>query len=266
MSLTPKLHNAPLSLVLCQVRFSRVRKMAEFIPAIQDRLRRIGFPSDVSGLLQQVLLTAAGPQLSQTKQDEFRSADNTWSIAVGEDTLVLITTNYDRFAGFADKLRLAVEIVDAAAELRHGQITRIGLRYIDVIQPQAGETNRDYLQTNLHGPQSAIFTDGQLVHLESAGRTAIGTMILRITQNDQGILVPPDIVLKPMRHNQVAKPGQLITLIDSDHYVEGEWPFDLKAMIETVDHLHRGINTLFFRDVVTKHATTVWKAEDHAAN
>jgi len=266
MPTTPKLHNDPLSLVLCQIRFSRVRKMAEYIPAIQDRLRRNGFPSDLSGILQQMLLTAAGPQTIQTKQDEFRSADNTWSIVVGEDTLVLITSNYDRFAGFADKLRLAIETVDAAAELRHGQITRIGLRYIDVIQPQDGETHRDYLKANLHGPQSAVFTQGPLVHLEAAGRTDLGTMILRITQNDQGILVPPDIALKPLRYKQVTKPGQLLTLIDSDHFVEGEWPFDLKAIIETVDQLHRGINTAFFRDVVTKHATTIWKAEDHAAN
>jgi uncharacterized protein (TIGR04255 family) len=266
MPSTPKLHNDPLSLVLCQIRFSRVRKMAEYIPAIQDNLRRNGFPSDVSGILQQVLITAAGPQSIQTKQDEFRSADNTWSIIVGEDTLVLITSNYDRFAGFAAKLRMAIETIDASAELRHGQITRIGLRYLDVVQPLDGETHRDYLKANLHGPQSAVFTQGPLVHLEAAGRTELGTMILRITQNDQGILVPPDIALKPLRHKRVTKPGQLLTLIDSDHFVEGEWPFDLKAIIETVDHLHKDINAVFFRDVVTKHATTVWKAEDHAAN
>jgi hypothetical protein len=48
--------------------------------------------------------------------------------------------------------------------------------------------------------------------------------------------------------------------------VEGEWPFDLNAIVETVDHLHRGINTVFFRDIITTHAKTVWKAEDHAAN
>lgn len=266
MPVTPKIHNDPLSLVLCQIRFDRVRKMAEFIPAIQDHLRRNGFPSDVSGILQQVLLTAAGPQTIQTKQEEFRSADNTWSIVVGEDTLVLITSNYNRFAGFADKLRLAIETVDATAELRHGQITRIGLRYIDVIQPRPGETHRNYLQNNLHGPQSAVFTQGPLVHLEAAGRTDLGTMILRITQNDQGILVPPDIALKPLRHKQVAQQGQLLTLVDSDHFVEGAWAFDLKAIIETVDNLHRGINTAFFNDIITPHAKTVWKAEDHAAN
>ena len=266
MPTTPKLHNDPLSLVLCQIRFSRVRKMADFIPAIQDRLRRNGFPSDVSGMLQQILLTAAGPQTHQTKQDEFRSADNTWSIAVGEDMLVLITSNYDRFAGFAAKLRLALEAVDASAELRHGLVSRIGLRYVDVIEPQAGETHCDYLQQNLHGPKSAVFTDGQLVHLESAGRTQIGTMILRITQNNQGMLIPPDMVLKPMRHKQTPTPGKLITLIDTDHFVEGEWPYNLNTIIDTVDHLHRGINTAFFRDTITRHAKITWKAEDHASN
>ena len=41
-----KLHQDPLSLVLCQVKFSKVRKIPELIPQIYDLLRKEGFPED----------------------------------------------------------------------------------------------------------------------------------------------------------------------------------------------------------------------------
>ena len=50
----------PLSaqpLVLCQVRFSPVRQMERYIPAIQDTFRRTGFPIERAGKVHQVTFT-----------------------------------------------------------------------------------------------------------------------------------------------------------------------------------------------------------------
>ena len=262
-----KLYNDPLSAVLCQVRFSRVRKMDELIAAIQDRLRRVGYPEDVSGVVQQISLLAAPgqpaqPQVNAQKRDEFRSKDNRWSLTVADDMIALVTTAYDRFAGFRNRIEEALRIVDEVAELHHGQVRRIGLRYIDVIDPQPGETFRDYLQGSLHGPKTTVITGPEeVMHLESIGRTRIGHFILRITQNDQGLLVPPDLIFRPMTHKQQVSPGKLITLVDSDHFVEGSWDYDLLSILETADALHAGINSAWFTDFITAHALSVWRAE-----
>jgi len=262
-----KLHNDPLTAVLCQIRFSRIRKMADFIPAMQDRLRRIGFPEDASGVVQQISLHAAPgrpaqPQVITQKRDEFRSKDNRWSLTIADDMIALVTTAYDRFTGFRARLEEILRTADEIAEIRHGQVHRVGLRYIDIIDPRPGETFRDYLQTGLHGPTTSVIkgTD-QLLHLESIGRTEIGHFVLRITQNDQGVLVPPDLIFKPMDHKQTATPGKLITLIDSDHFVQGRWDYDLPSILETADALHAGTNKAWFTDFITDHALKAWGAE-----
>ena len=48
------LSKQPLVLVLCQVRFSPVRKMADYIPAIQEEFRRHAFPIERAGKIQQL--------------------------------------------------------------------------------------------------------------------------------------------------------------------------------------------------------------------
>lgn len=258
-----KLHKDPLSLVLCQIKFSKVRTMPDLIPQIHELLRKEGFPVDVSSTVQQVMITPGNdPQITEIKQDEFRSKDNKWSLVINEDMLVLVTSAYDRFERFAARIKRCLEIVDQIAGINAGLINRIGLRYVDVINPQAGETYRDYLQPSLHGPTSSVFTDlNNWLHLESVGRTASGTMIIRITQNDQGVVLPPDIIHKPMAYKMHIKPGSIITLVDSDHFVEGSWDYNLASIIDTVNELHKTINAAWFNDLVTPVALKAWEAE-----
>jgi uncharacterized protein (TIGR04255 family) len=238
--------------------------MPEFIPQIHDLLRKEGFPEDVSSTVQQVVITPGNqPQITERKQDEFRSKDNQWSLTISEDMLALVTTAYNRFEGFASRLRRCLEIVDQVAEIHHGLINRIGLRYVDVINPHPpGETFRNYLQPSLHGPKSSVFTDSnQWMHLESVGRTEVGTMIVRITQNDQGIVLPPDIIHKPMKHKMKVDAGKLITLVDTDHYAESSWDYDLESIINKTNELHEAINAAWFNDLVTQEALDIWGAE-----
>jgi len=262
-----KLHEDPLALVLCQVRFSRIRKMPEFLPEIQDRLRKAGFPEDASAPIQRIQLEPGKPPvLSSVRHEEFRSKDEAWGVVIAEDMLVLATTQYDRYRGFAERLEAALTIVDEVAGLQQGSITRVGLRYIDVIVPKPGESWRQYLQPSLHGPASPVFGGGaRLLGMEFHGRTEAGNLTIRITQNAQGQLIPPGTLVKPMPFRQKDPGTQLVTLIDSDHYVEGQWDFSMKELLDTVDGLHMGINTVFFENIVSAHALTTWRAE-HVAD
>jgi len=54
------LSKQPLVLVLCQVRFSPVRKMGDYIPGIQEAFRRHAFPIERAGRIQQLTITPAG--------------------------------------------------------------------------------------------------------------------------------------------------------------------------------------------------------------
>lgn len=263
-----KLTRDPLSLVLCQLRFSAIHKMPDFIPDIQDRLRRKGFPDDASGT-GQTLLIKKGPDGVETdakpvRHDEFRSKDGHWAVVIEPSSIALVTTAYDRYRGFAEALRLILQEVDEVAELNLGQVHRLGIRYIDVIDPGEGETYRDYLKQPLHGLQSDVFVDdGQVIQSQTIGRTALGTLSVRVWQNNQGQVIPPDIhQRKPMPMSVTVDNGKLITLVDTDHAVEGAWDYDLENVLETADELHKVVNRVWFNDTITDHALAVWGAED----
>ena len=55
-----RLPGSPLVLVLCQVRIATVRDMAGYIPALQDRLRRDGFPGVLGGDYAALFSRASG--------------------------------------------------------------------------------------------------------------------------------------------------------------------------------------------------------------
>ncbi|MBI1751429.1 MAG: TIGR04255 family protein [Acidobacteria bacterium] len=261
-----KLTEDPLALVLCQVRFSRVQKMPDYIPEIQERLRKEGFPEDASVQVGRIHWEMGKqPETTQVQHSEFRSKDGWWGIAINDDNLALFTTHYDRFNGFGERLGNILRVINEVVDLSPGSVTRVGLRYIDVVVPKPGETWKLYLHPGLHGPDADAFPDSAPSMMqEHSGRTNHGTITVRISQNNQGMVLPQGTLVKPMEFRQTFDPNQLLTLIDTDHFVEGKWDFDIASILETVDVLHQGSNTVFFNSLITKHARMAWGAEDVA--
>lgn len=260
------LSRQPLVLVLCQVRFSTVQ-VGDYIAKIQEEFRRKGFPIERAGKVQQLILAPAGGapiQAVEQQRWEYRTRDEYWSILVMPDSVVLQTTAYERFEGFAKQLRHAVDTVFAKTEHnRLGVVHRVGLRYIDAVRPRSREDFRFYLRDGFHGIADNVFQDGtQRLHVESAGKTQVGevpgTMVVRVVQNDQGLLVPPDLVGSAPRQGLSADAGELITLIDMDHYVEGSFDPDTRWIVETAYEMHDQIVETFHKQVVTAEAIAAW--------
>ena len=263
------LSQQPLALVLGQVRFSPIRQMDRYIPEIQEAFRQHGFPVERAGKVQQIDF---GPgarvpvQVIEQERWEYRTRDETWSILVTQDGVVLQTTAYERFEGFADRLQHAVGTVLATTEHdRLGVVQRVGLRYIDVVHPREGEDFRTYLRSGLHGTADEVFRPRtHRLHVESTGRTQVGdgvtgTMIVRVVQNDQGLSLPPDLIVGAPKHAVRAKPGDLITLIDMDHYVEGSFDPEADWVVARAFELHDHLIETFHEHVVTETAIEVWK-------
>ena len=263
------LSQQPLSLVLGQVRFSPIRQMDSYIPEIQEAFRQYGFPVERAGKVQQINVgPGAGVPVQVIEQQrwEYRTRDETWSVLVTQDGVALQTTAYERFEGFADRLRHAIRTVLAATEHdRLGVVQRVGLRYIDVIQPRVGEDFRTYLRPGLHGTADSVFRAGtHRLHVESTGRTQVGNdvpgnMIVRIVQNDQGFSLPPDLIGGAPKYTARAKHGELTTLIDMDHYIEGAFDPDTDWIVARAFEMHDHIIETFHDHVVTETAIEVWK-------
>ncbi|MFC1482594.1 TIGR04255 family protein [Myxococcota bacterium] len=259
------LSKQPLVLVLCQVKFSPVRRMADYIPAIQEEFRRHWYPLEKAGKIQQLTVTPTGLQTTEQERWEYRTKDEQWSILVMQDAVVLQTTAYRKFEDYAKQLELAVGTVLRITEHEElGLLQRIGLRYIDLIRPREGEDFRYYLRPGLHGVQDDVFNPGtHRIHIESAGSTKVGDedgmMVVRIVQNSEGFDLPPDLLGGAPKFAARAKAGELATLVDMDHFLSGKFDPGVEWIIETAYRLHDHLVETFHEHVITPEAVEVWK-------
>ncbi len=262
------LRKQPLVLVLGQVRFSPVRQMDDYIPSIQEEFRRHGFPLERAGKVQQLIFGPGGGvpvQIVEQPRWEYQTKDETSSILVTVDSVVLQSTAYEKFEDFAEKLLHAVRTVLAKTEHDQlGVVQRVGLRYVDVVQPREKEDFRFYLRPGFHGVADDVFQAGtHRLHVESRGKTSVGdeagTMVVRVVQNDQGFSLPPDLVGAAPKHTPRSKAGELITLIDMDHFIEGNFAPDAEWVVARAYDLHDHLVETFHNHVVTEDAIEVWK-------
>jgi len=254
-----RLSHSPLVLVLCQVRIAAIRDMATYLPKIQDRFRREGFPVDLSGEVQEVTLQPEGSAKSRRRAHwEFRTLEETWSIIVSENAVVLQTTVYTNFEEFLRYLLLAVKTVNVV--VGDLLVERVGLRYVDLIRPNEGETWKDFIQPGFHGLENELIRPERSV-LFTQIITETGPdqrLIARVAQNRDGMVLPPDLLPHHPKLKTQAAIGELITLLDLDHYREARQAFEDEALVTTAWELHDGLDILF-RDVMTPHALEVWK-------
>jgi uncharacterized protein (TIGR04255 family) len=265
------LSKQPLVLVLCQVRFSPVRQMAQYIPAIQEDFRRNGYPLEKAGKVQNLLITASGPKVEEQERWEYRTKDETRSVLVAHDSVSLQTTSYTRFEQFADQFRFALDTVltrtdhNAKADGNTlGVIHRIGLRYVDLIRPGAGQDHRFFLKPGFHGLADEVFDKGtHRLYVQSVGRTMVGktagAMIVRVAQGDDGSPLPPDLAVGAPKHEARASAGELVTFVDMDHAVTGSFDADTSLVIEHLFLLHDALVETFHEHVVSKEAIAAWE-------
>jgi len=261
------LSRQPLVLAIGQIRFSPVRKMAEYIRGIQEDLRRKGYPTEKHGFIRQLSFRSQDVlQTAEMEVWEYRTRNEDWSIFVSQDSIAVQTTEYTKFEDFADRMREAVSTVLSKTESdRLGVVERVGLRYVDLVKPLPGESFRDYLRPGFHGLGEEPFAlNSARLFVQCTGRTDVsgeteGTLLVRISQNDQGADLPPDLIATAPKRKVQHAPGELLTLIDMDHSVTGSFNADADWVVKIAVGLHDGIIETFHERVVTEKALEAWK-------
>jgi hypothetical protein len=84
-------------------------------------------------------------------------------------------------------------------------------------------------------------------------------MVVRVIQNVQGFSLPPDLVGAAPKYAPRSKTGELITLVDMDHYLEGNFDPDAQWVVAKAYELHDHLVETFHDHVVTQQAIEVWK-------
>ncbi|MBA3698313.1 MAG: TIGR04255 family protein [Planctomycetes bacterium] len=255
----PKLSKAPISLTLCQVRFSNIRKMGDYISKVQDNLAKAGYELDLSDKVQEFTLTPEGPQAQTIDRWEFADLKRIRSCVITQQFAVFQTTAYDTFESFApEMLRVMDAIVQAGAK---PIITRVGLRYTDAIILAAGKSLDFYLHKSLLGVSSPVLRNALIAH-NTIAETAHGRMLVRIMQNQQRLMVPIELgQLNLLLQCKAPNDNSVITLLDFDHFKE--WPTDAapyqhESLKTLIWDLKNGIYDVF-NAFVTPEAIEEWK-------
>jgi uncharacterized protein (TIGR04255 family) len=253
-----KLRKSPLVFVLAQVKFSPVLSLPDHVQVIQEVLRKGGYPRFEQKLIQDVVL---GPEIKMVPSYNwvFSNRENTQSVVLSNTFMVLQTSAYDRFDPFIQELEKIMVRLNTV--LQPDLVERIGLRYIDAFQLDAGETLGDYLQPGLAGFKTEKLRAIKQMHgFEVRGDTEDGQYIFRLSQNTKGQSLPMDLAQHALQAQLQFEVGSLITILDFDHFSLKERDFDSPVLAENFWQMHHHLDCAF-KDAITSKALKKWDAE-----
>jgi len=257
-----RLERSPLALGLVEVRISPVLLMADYIPAIQERLRKVGYPrysvSQVQTLLLAPMQPNVAPEVESATRWLFLDEARRTAAVVSPTGVVLETSSYATFDDFVERLGIVIDVVGAEAEIAFSE--RLGLRYVDVVRPLEGEAVSEYLVPGLHGvPEDAFGGRTALARSEVRAETEYGNLVIRTTRSIGQTPRPPD--LQP---GDVETPAFLdgdgeVAVLDFDHFSTVNRDFASDVLIDALWDLHDNIDRAF-RSAVTPLALERWEA------
>ena len=240
-------------MVLVQARFSSRSDLGARLPGFRKACEDLDYPIFRRSPVRTVNLGATGPVgTSDSFRWDFLDKSQRWNILLTPEFLMLQTTDYDMFEGFLARWK---DVLEAAKPLGIPVVERLGLRYVDLVRPAAGEQLTDYLVPAFAGyePESR----SELVRANQMAATVFNTpqgqMLVRVSQASSD--TPPDldnILLKG-----VAQPTHGAVFLDFDHSSTEVLDFDPDILEAATESLHDAPDVLF-REVVTEKAMEVW--------
>lgn len=274
------LRKAPLIYALSVLRFSPVLMMPKLVPAIHHAIR-----SSLPELFQMIKGAPGAPQASEPNSWAFLDKELQNACVLSQEHVILQSMDYLHFDRHAD---LFSKCLNAVLNETGGlDISGIGMRYVDRVEPLEGESLRDYLpEALLPLENKAISTmTGQAPKKPLGVSTTtyhFDPVFLHIRcWRQPGMWVPDDLnepafVFEIARQTRQQAIGQQLepqpsafqplsasgALLDTDAY----WPLPITERLSheeishRLKHLHTMANTAF-RNVATEHAFHRWNEQ-----
>jgi len=260
-----KLNNAPVYYTVAQVQFNPVLDLDGYVPAIQSKMREAHFPDYKKEVFQRLVLPfgsaeqgqMAAPTVTPQARYLFGDIDERSLFLLEANTLSFQTTRYDTFETFSSTLLKGLSVLHEA--LRLDFVERVGLRYLDAVQPSKdGETLRDFLVPEVLG--HSLRGQGQLQHSvsETSVLTVSGQLVSRVLIRDDLVGLPMELgALTPTIDSRFTQRKSLHAIVDTDASVAHREAFELPKIEARLTALHDDI-VKSFNNTVTDHARASW--------
>lgn len=242
----------PLILAICQVRFSPIVKIGEYIPDLQDILRKSGFPKynqhSIASFRLELKPGPATPPVQETEMVwEFTNGDDSRSIIVTNASIAVICLRRD----YTDSTNFLESLVKGFGNLHELAkplaVTRIGLRYIDLIEPQDDLPLDECLERRVHddefmrGESNASYS--QLVKRLPMRNGSLLVLNVRTANasDAKGPVLTPDFQLYSLRPQfpmEVHGPHAVLDIDNSFTFTRPNEEVDAEAIVEHFRELH----------------------------
>lgn len=255
------LKNPPVYLTLAQVKFNPILKLADFLPAIQENFRQVGYPDFNRQQFISIQLTTQDgqppmPTPIQQERFQFGNIEKTHAFILDDQSLTLQSTNYGQFETFSACFLNGLEIIHNVVKLAFTE--RVGLRYLDRVMPQIGETIGQYLATPAQDLTSGIGGRSLYSYTEAMNEVGDIKLLSRVAIQDGQLAFPPDLQLGNMHiAERFLSYTGISAILDNDGFVEMRETFSLKVMANHLDAIHQVIRTAF-KTTTTDYAFIAW--------
>ena len=252
---------APVFYTLAQVQFNPIAQMSDYVAPLQERLRRSGFPdfraeNQVGLTIRRLEESQPDFQQQQQMRWSFTNTERTEGYLLLSNALVFHTTAYNTFVNFLQKAIAGLQLVHEIVELAY--VERIGLRYLDAVEPMEADTLQQYLNPSLLGLTANI--EGRLNHSFTETVTLVedGTLVARALITNGALAMSPDLFpLQLELQARFATINGQNAVLDTDYFFVKRNDFNLKE-IETHFIAAHDIITTAFEASVTDYARDKW--------
>lgn len=267
-----QLKRQPLFYVLASVRFEAWLSLADKIPEIQSRLR--DFLPISANLLHTAMGVNVGADVPRDRQSwAFHTANRLLGCHILPDQIIVHALEYSGFAAFSKTISSVVDAVLMSAG--HLDCRSIGIRYLDLIQPEEGETLDQYVPAGILPFSNDKLRAKQFKDIggisQASYRTEDGVLQARFWTGQDLSFVPDDLIPLylltkdpgSMRQQGIPPLSPGAGILDSDSIWMAQVPSKLTTdeIIGKLTNLH-GHATSYFRSVCTEHAFEVWQGEN----
>ena len=251
------LARSPLVLVLVQARFPKRIGMETDVEAFRKECDALGYPLFHEGSVQTIGIGIPGTPVASMPRWDFLDRTRHWNIVLTQDFLLLQTSEYHRFQEFLDRWKRILHAAHRTLGVR--LIDRLGLRYVDLVQPTASERVADYVVQALAGyepePDSGFHRERHVA--ATVLRTDKGQMLVRVSPATSPF--PPDMDSVHLIGLKSPAPGAVF--LDFDHASSDVIDFEPQIIAAATSGLHDA-HDLLFGKIATPYAMTAWGRED----
>ena len=263
-----RLKFAPVRYVLAVLRFPILADFDRFAGEFQGLLRA-EYPLSGSYELPQFHfeINESGVNVSQEHQRlwQFSNVDKTWAVVLGAGSVGLHTNTYTDHADFIARFAQVVQKASEPARVGVTFVEGLGLRYVDLVAPRAGETPENYLEDGIlpSGIRQVSGLDlAEGVHIVSY-RTSSGLLRFQVLRKPPSVL--PAEVITPLILESgwvPERPEGDFVVIDIDHGSAFQPPLPIAELdLEGQMVGLRDPISDIFGAVTTSHARAVWNGE-----